>query len=82
MARRKRSKEKGRMEDKGADKSFKIILAGLLIIVLISFSEGFGPTFTHMIFHLQQDFQEWAIHLYILGWILVIYGFYRLIKQK
>ena len=78
MARRKRSREKGRMEDKGADKSFKIILAGLLIIALISLIEGFGSAFMHMITHLQSDFQEWAIHLYIFGWILVIYGFYRL----
>ena len=69
-------------EDKRSEKSLKIILAGLLIIVLISLIEGFGPTFSHMIIHLQQDLKEWAIHLYILGWILIIYGFYRLNNRK
>jgi len=78
----KTRRKKGKIKkDEKEHKTFKIILAGLLIIALISLIEGFGHTFTHMIVHLQQDFQEWVIHLYILGWILVIYGFYKLRKS-
>jgi hypothetical protein len=60
------------------DRSFWIILTGIAFILLVSFMDGFGYSFNHMIVHLQQDLNEWAIHLYILGWILVFYGLYRL----
>ena len=63
---------------KEGDKVFNIILVGIALIILVSFVEGFGPAFTHMIDHLQGDLKEWEIHLYILGWLLVLYGFYRL----
>ena len=82
MARKKERKKSEIKKEEKEHKSFKIILAVLLIIAMISLIEGFGPTFSHMIIHLQQDLQEWAIHLYIFGWILVIYGFYRLNKRN
>ena len=78
----RRNKKVNRKERKIGEegKIFKIIFSGLALILLISLTEGFGPAFTHMIAHLQDDLKEWAIHLYILGWILVIYGFYQLRK--
>ena len=74
---RTRDKEK----DKAEGRIFKIILIGIALIFLVSLIEGFGPAFTHLIVHLQQDLKEWLIHFYILGWVLVIYGFYKLSRK-
>jgi len=78
VRKRKLNEEK----DPEEDKSFKIVFSGIVLILLVSFMEGFGPAFTRMITHFQEDIIEWAIHLYILGWALILYGFYRLSRGK
>ena len=59
-----------------------IIILGLFFVITISILEGFPEAFVHMIEHLKADFAEWAIHLYILGIILVFYGLFLVSKRK
>ena len=58
------------------------LIAGLALIILGTVIEGIGIV-SHAISHIYSDLTvELLIHLYIAGWILVIYGIYKLLKKS
>ena len=58
------------------------LIAGLALIILGTVIEGIGIV-SHSISHIYSDLTvELLIHLYIAGWILVIYGIYKLLKKS
>lgn len=70
---------------KGAGKQRKtgaVFLLGAAMVILFSLPEGFSPTFFHMLAHLRLDLSEWQIHFYLLGWLLIAYGAYRLVRKR
>ncbi len=59
------------------------ILLGLLLILSISFLFGILEVFQGMLSHIVKDFTiELSEHLYIAGWLLLLYGLYKLGKKR
>ncbi|MBI4015126.1 MAG: hypothetical protein HY362_00175 [Candidatus Aenigmarchaeota archaeon] len=59
------------------------ILLGLLLILYFSFVLGFVQAFSNMFSHIVKDFTiELSDHLYIAGWLLLIYGLYKLAGKR
>ncbi len=59
------------------------MLGGLLLIAAASIYNGFYETFITSLKHLKSDLTtELSIHIYIAGWIIVIYGIYKLLKNE
>ena len=59
------------------DKKFSLVVMafGAVVIFLISAFQGFSSTFLDMLGHLKSNLTVGLIiHLYILGWILLVYG--------
>ncbi|MBI2583324.1 MAG: hypothetical protein HYW25_01530 [Candidatus Aenigmarchaeota archaeon] len=63
-------------------RSHIFLAAGVLLIAFISAIEGHSLVFIQTIAHLQEDLREWSVHLYILGWILLAYGLYKIFRKK
>ena len=58
------------------------LIIGFALIILGFGIEGLG-IISHTISHIYSDLTvELIPHIYILGWILVLYGFYKLLKKS
>jgi len=62
---------------------YLVLIIGLILIVAISLAQGFEESFIGAILHIQSDLSdEIIVHLYITGWVLVLYGFYRILRNR
>ncbi|GEM_PF-3368385 len=60
----------------------EILLAGIGIVLIFTFAFG-SSIFSGMIHHIIGDLtSELGIHLYIVGWALVLYGLYRVLRKQ
>ncbi len=65
------------------DKKFSLVIIafGAVVIFLVSMFQGFALTFIEMLSHVKSDLTvDLVIHIYILGWILLLYGIYKYVK--
>lgn len=65
------------------DKKFSIFMIafGVIVIFIISAFQGFALTFLDMLSHIKLDLTvDLMIHLYILGWLLLLYGIMKYVK--
>jgi len=62
-------------------RAYVFLAAGIILIAAISILEGFAGAFAHAIEHLKLDTGEWAVHMYILGWIFLVYGIYAFFRK-
>lgn len=65
------------------DRNVTTMIVGLVVVLVVSFFQGFASTFDEMLRHVARDLTaELAIHVYIAGWLLFLYGLYRYAKKR
>ncbi len=70
-------------KDNSGYKKYLALIIGLLFILSISVIEGFERAFLGSLSHLQSDLtKDLLVHIYLLGFILVILGVYVFLKEK
>ncbi len=67
---------------RGDQRTLLILVLGVTFVIFLSILEGPLGAAGHAASHLWYDLLEWQIHLYILGWILLGWGVYRVLKAR
>lgn len=65
------------------DKNVTLMVLGLVAVLTLSFFKGFSPMFSGSYAHAVRDLTvDLDVHLYILGWVIFVYGLYRYSKEQ